>query len=122
MNTRTCQRIVLASRPRGAPVAPEHLRLERVPVPPVADGQVLVRNHFLSLDPYMRGRMEEFKSYAAPQPLNETMVGGTVGIVEESRNSKFAAGDVVAGYLGWQEYGLSDGEGLMKIDTRHVPM
>lgn len=119
---RTYQRIVLASRPRGAPVAPEHFRLEQVPIPPVGDGQVLVRNHFLSLDPYMRGRMEEFKSYAAPQPLNETMVGGTVGVVEESRHAKFAAGDVVAGYLGWQEYGLANGEGLMKIDTRHVPM
>jgi NADPH-dependent curcumin reductase CurA len=122
MTTRTYQRIVLAGRPRGAPVAPEHFRLERVPVPSVGDGQLLVRNHFLSLDPYMRGRMEEFKSYAAPQPLNETMVGGTVGIVEESKNPKFEAGDAVAGYLGWQEYGLSDGEGLMKIDTRHVPM
>jgi NADPH-dependent curcumin reductase CurA len=120
--SRTYNRIVLASRPRGAPVTPEHFRLEQVPVPSVGDRQVLVRNHFLSLDPYMRGRMEDFKSYAAPQPLGETMVGGTVGIVEESRHPDFAAGDVVAGYLGWQEYGLSDGKGLMKIDTTHVPM
>jgi len=120
--TRTYHRIVLASRPRGALVAPEHFRLEQVPIPTVGAGQVLVRNHFLSLDPYMRGRMEDFKSYAAPQPLNETMVGGTVGIVEESQHPKFAAGDVVAGYLGWQEYGLSDGQGLTKIDTQHVPM
>ncbi len=120
--TRTHQRIVLASRPRGAPVTPQHFRLEEVPIPAVGAGQVLVRNHFLSLDPYMRGRMEDFKSYAAPQPLDETMVGGTVGIVEESQHPKFAAGDIVAGYLGWQEYGLSDGQGLMKIDTRHVPM
>jgi hypothetical protein len=120
--TRTHFRIVLASRPGGAPVAPEHFRLEQVPVPSVGPGQVLVRNHFLSLDPYMRGRMEDFKSYATPQPLNETMVGGTVGVVEESRHAKFTAGDVVAGQLGWQEYGLSDGQGLMKIDTRHVPM
>ena len=120
--TRTHQRIVLASRPRGAPVTPQHFRLEEVPIPSVGAGQVLVRNHFLSLDPYMRGRMEDFKSYAAPQPLDETMVGGTVGIVEESQHPKFAAGDIVAGYLGWQEYGLSDGQNLMKIDTRHVPM
>ena len=120
--TRTYHRIVLASRPGGAPVAPEHFRLEQLPIPAVGAGQVLVRNHFLSLDPYMRGRIEDFKSYAAPQPLNETMVGGTVGIVEESRHPNFAAGDVVAGYLGWQEYGLSDGQGLTKIDTRHVPM
>lgn len=120
--TRTCQRIVLASRPRGAPVTPEHFRLERVPVPTVGPGQVLVRNHYLSLDPYMRGRMEDLKSYAAPQPLDETMVGGTVGIVEASQHPKFAPGDAVAGYLGWQEYGLSDGTGLNKIDTRHIPM
>ena len=120
--SRTHHRIVLASRPGGAPVTPEHFRLEQVPVPTAGPGQVLVRNHFLSLDPYMRGRIEDFKSYAAPQPLNETMVGGTVGIVEESQHPNFAVGDVVAGYLGWQEYGLSDGQGLMKIDTRHVPM
>lgn len=120
--TRTYQRIVLASRPRGAPVTPGHFRLEQIPVPAVGPGQVLVRNHFLSLDPYMRARMEDFKSYAAPQPLNETMVGGTVGVVEESQHPKFAPGDTVAGYLGWQEYGLSDGTGLNKVDTKHIPM
>ncbi|HEX9208395.1 MAG TPA: NADP-dependent oxidoreductase, partial [Steroidobacteraceae bacterium] len=115
-------RIVLASRPGGAPVKPEHFRLEQVPVPTVGPGQVLVRNHFLSLDPYMRGRMEDMKSYAAPQPLDETMGGGTVGVVEESQHPKFSAGDAVAGYLGWQEYGLTDGTGLTRLDTRHVPL
>jgi len=83
---------------------------------------VLVRNHFLSLDPYMRGRMEESKSYAAPQPLDATMIGGTAGIVEASNNPTFAVGDAVVGYLGWQEYGVSDGTGLNKVDTRHVPL
>jgi Putative NADP-dependent oxidoreductases len=119
--TETHQRIVFASRPRGQ-VSPDNFRLERVPVPAVGEGQVLVRNHYLSLDPYMRGRMEVSKSYATPQPLDETMVGGTVGIVESSRHPGFAAGDPVVGMLGWQEYGLSDGIGLRKLDTRQIPL
>ena len=119
--TKTHQRIVLASRPQGA-VTPDNFRLEQVPVPTIGAGQVLVRNHFLSLDPYMRGRMEESKSYAAPQPLGETMIGGTAGVVEASNNPAFAVGDSVVGYLGWQEYGVSDGTGLNKVDTRHVPL
>jgi NADPH-dependent curcumin reductase len=119
--TQTCQRIVLANRPKGS-VTPDNFRLERVPVPAVGPGQVLVRNHFLSLDPYMRGRMEESKSYADPQPLGETMIGGTAGIVEASQNPAFAPGDAVVGYLGWAEYGLSDGKMLNKVDTRHVPL
>jgi len=119
--TRTYQRIVLASRPTG-PVTPDNFRLETVPVPEVADGQLLVRVHYLSLDPYMKGRMLESRSYADPQPLNETMVGGVVGVVEATRNEKFAVGDTVVGRLGWQEYGVSDGSGLIKIDTSRVPM
>ena len=115
------RRIVLAGRPTG-PVTPEHFRLETVPLPPLADGQVLVRNRWLSLDPYMRGRMNEGRSYAAAQPLNETMIGGTAGDVVESRNAKFAAGDQVVGHLGWQEYGISDGTQLNKVDTRRVPL
>ena len=119
--TQTYQRIVLASRPQGS-VTPDNFRLERVPVPAAGPGQVLVRNHFLSLDPYMRGRMEESKSYADPQPLGETMIGGTAGVVEASQNPAFAPGDAVVGYLGWAEYGLSDGTMLNKVDTRHVPL
>lgn len=119
--TTTYQRIVLASRPNGA-VTPDNFRLETVPVPEPADGQVLIRVHYLSLDPYMRGRMVETRSYAQPQKLDETMIGGTVGVVEVSRNPKFAVGDAVLGTLGWAEYGLSDGRGLMKIDTRAIPM
>lgn len=119
--TQTYQRIVLASRPKGA-VTPDNFRLERLPVPTIGEGQVLVRNHYLSLDPYMRGRMEETKSYADPQPLDQTMIGGTAGIVEASNHPKFAVGDAVVGYLGWQEYGVSDGTGLNKVDTRHVPL
>jgi NADPH-dependent curcumin reductase CurA len=114
------RRFVLASRPEGA-VAAEHFRLEERPVPTPADGQVLVRNHFLSLDPYMRGRMNAGASYATPQPIGETMIGATVGEVIESHNPKFARGDTVVGMYGWSEYGCSDGAGLMRVDTTHVP-
>ncbi len=117
--TETYRRIVLAGRPDGA-VQPEHFRIETGDVPRPEEGQVLVRNHFLSLDPYMRGRMNDSKSYAAPQPLGETMIGATVGAVVESRSPKFAAGDIVVGMYGWSEYGCSDGAGLMKVDTSHV--
>jgi NADPH-dependent curcumin reductase len=119
--SRTYRRIVLASRPRGA-VSVDNFRLEEVPLPEPGAGQVLVRNHFLSLDPYMRGRMEETKSYATPQALDATMVGGTAGVVEASQHPGFEAGDPVVGMLGWQEYGLSDGTMLNKVDTRHVPL
>ncbi len=119
--TQTCQRIVLASRPRGN-VTPDNFRLESVPVPTMGPGQVLVRNHYLSLDPYMRGRMDDSKSYAAPQAIGDTMIGGTAGIVEASNHPKFAPGDAVVGQFGWQEYGLSDGTMLNKVDTTHVPL
>ncbi len=119
--SKTFKRIVLASRPEGA-VTPANFRLEEVPVPQIADGQVLVRNHYLSLDPYMRGRMNDSKSYAAPQPLDEVMIGGTVGEVVESKNSKFKPGDKVVGMFGWQEMGVSDGTGLQPVDTTHIPL
>lgn len=117
----TYRRIVLASRPSGW-VTPDNFRLEEVSLPAPGPGQVLVRNHYLSLDPYMRGRMEESKSYAEPQKLGETMVGGTVGMVEASNHPDFPVGQTVFGMLGWQEYGLSDGSNLMKIDTTSVPI
>ena len=117
----TNRRIVLASRPQGA-ASSSNFRLEEVPVPSLEPGQILVRNHWLSLDPYMRGRMNEGRSYAAAQALGDVMVGGTAGEVVESRNPAFAAGDRVVAYLGWQEYGVSDGAGVYKVDTRHVPL
>ena len=117
----THRRIVLAARPQGAASASD-FRLEEVPVPSLEPGQILVRNHWLSLDPYMRGRMNEGRSYAASQALDDVMVGGTAGEVVESRNPAFATGDKVVAYLGWQEYGVSDGAGVYKVDTRHVPL
>jgi NADPH-dependent curcumin reductase CurA len=117
----TYQRMVLASRPRG-PVLPENFRLETVPVPELADGQVLIRNHYLSLDPYMRGRMSASKSYADCQALDETMIGGTVGQVLASRNERYQAGDFVGGVLGWSEMGVSDGAMLRKLDTSGIPL
>ena len=120
----TNKQILLASRPQGEPTV-NNFKLVEQPVPALAEGQVLVRNHFLSLDPYMRGRMNEGKSYAAPQPLNEVMIGGTVGEVLESRNPHFKAGDKVVGMGGWQQYQLVDANQrgvLQKVDTTHVPL
>jgi NADPH-dependent curcumin reductase CurA len=117
----TYQRIVLASRPNGD-VTLDNFRLENVPVPEIADGQVLVRVHFLSLDPYMRGRMDDNESYASPQPLDEVMIGGTVGEVVASRDPRYARGDKVLGLLGWQEMGAVNGDVLRKIDTTRIPM
>ena len=117
----TNRRIVLANRPEGA-ASTSNFRLEEEQVPSLQPGEVLVRNLWLSLDPYMRGRMNEGRSYTAAQPLNEVMGGGTAGEVKESRNPAFAAGDKVVGYLGWQEYGISDGTGLYKVDTRQIPL
>jgi NADPH-dependent curcumin reductase len=117
----TYHRIVLASRPVG-PVAPDNFRLEELSLPACGAGQVLVRNRFLSLDPYMRPRMYESKSYAAPQPLGATMIGETAGEVVESHHPKFAVGDEVVGLLGWCEAGVCDGAALRKVDTTHVPL
>lgn len=117
----TCQRIVLASRPAGA-ATPDNFRLEQLSLPDCGEGQVLVRNHYLSLDPYMRGRMNDSPSYAAPQALGATMIGGTAGEVLESRHAQFAVGDRVVGMLGWCEAGVCDGAALRKVDTAHVPL
>lgn len=115
------RQILLVSRPAGEATA-DNFRLVETPLPPLASGQVRVRNHYLSLDPYMRGRMNDSKSYAAPQPLGEVMIGGTVGEVVESQNPKFKPGDKVLGMFGWQEFGTSDGSGLKIVDTAHVPI
>ncbi len=115
---------LLASRPKGEATV-DNFRLVETPVPALADGQVLVRHHYLSLDPYMRMRMNDAKSYAAPQALDTVMIGGTVGEVVESKHPKFAAGDKVVGMGGWQQYAVVDGNMLgmlRKVDTTHVPL
>ena len=118
------QQIFLDNRPEGEAVA-SNFKLVATDTPALTDGQVLVRNHYLSLDPYMRGRMNDGKSYAQPQPLGEVMQGGSVGEVVESRHPKFAVGDKVVGMGGWQEYTVVDANqpgSLRKVDTTHVPL
>jgi NADPH-dependent curcumin reductase CurA len=119
--THTYRRIVLASRPSGW-VTAENFRLETLEAVALKEGELRVRNHYLSLDPYMRGRMNDTKSYAQPQAIGATMVGGTVGLVVESKNPRFAVGDAVRGMFGWSEEGVSDGTGLSIIDTRQIPI
>ncbi|HYB64026.1 MAG TPA: NADP-dependent oxidoreductase [Steroidobacteraceae bacterium] len=109
------RRIVLARRPQGAPV-PEDFRLEEVPVPVPAAGQVLLRTRFLSLDPYMRGRMNDAPSYVPPVALGAPMAAQTVSVVEASGNPAYKVGELVVANVGWQDYGVSDGRDLVKID------
>ena len=115
---------LLASRPTGEPTS-ENFRLVETPVPELKEGEVLVRHHYLSLDPYMRGRMNDAKSYALPQPLDQVMQGGTAGEVVASKHAGFAVGDKVVGFGGWQEYSVADGNqpaALRKVDTTHIPL
>lgn len=118
------QQILLDNRPEGEAKA-SNFKLVETDTPALADGQVLVRHHFMSLDPYMRGRMNESKSYAQPQPLGQVMQGGTVGEIVESRNPRFAVGDKVVGFGGWQQYSVVDANlpgVLRKVDTSQVPL
>lgn len=118
------QQILLDNRPTAEAVA-SNFMLVSSDTPPLQDGQVLVRHHYLSLDPYMRGRMSDAKSYAAPHPLGQVMLGGTAGEVVESRSPKFQPGDKVVGMGGWQEYSVVNAEqpgALRKVDTTHVPL
>lgn len=118
------QQILLDNRPTAEAVT-SNFKLVSSPVPELRDAQVLVRHHFLSLDPYMRGRMNDSKSYAAPQPLGAVMIGGTVGEVIESRHPQFAVGDMVVGMGGWQEYSLVNADepgALRKVDTTRIPL
>lgn len=114
----TTQRaIVLNSRPVGAPT-PENFRLRENPLPTPAEGELLLRTLYLSLDPYMRGRMSDAKSYAAPMAVGDVMVGGTVSRVQVSKHPGFKEGDLVLGFSGWQDHALSDGSGLSKLDPK----
>ncbi|MGL1098611.1 NADP-dependent oxidoreductase [Vibrio vulnificus] len=114
MTQPTNRQIVLASRPVGAPTA-ENFALTQSDIPTPAQGELLLRSVYLSLDPYMRGRMSDAKSYADPVGIDEVMVGGTVCQVEASNHAEFEVGEWVLAYTGWQDYALSDGEGLIKL-------
>ncbi|HWH40738.1 MAG TPA: NADP-dependent oxidoreductase [Usitatibacter sp.] len=116
----TNKRIVLASRPQGA-VVPENFRIEEAPTPKLGEGEVLVRNEWLSLDPYMRGRMSDAKSYVKGVDIGEVMVGQTVGEVVESAHPGFKPGDKVLTSTGWQQYGVARGKELRMIDASRVP-
>lgn len=111
------RRIVLNSRPQGAPV-PENFRLEHAEMPTAQPGEILLRTVYLSLDPYMRGRMSDRPSYAPPVALGDVMVGGTVGRVMTSQHPDFAEGDWVLAYSGWQDYSVSDGSGLLRLGNQ----
>ena len=115
------RQILLKSRPDGAPGL-GNFELVQSPVPEPGDGEVLMRTRYLSLDPYMRGRMSAAKSYTKPVEVGESMVGGTVGEIVKSRNAKFAVGDIVTGFGGWQDYALSNGAGLRKLDPAAAPV
>jgi len=117
----TNKQITLAVRPVGFPKESD-FRLVEAPVPTPGPGQFLVQSLYLSVDPYMRGRMNAAKSYAPPVELGGVMVGGVVGQVVESRHSRFAAGEIVEGYFGWQQYALSDGAGVRKVDPSLAPI
>ena len=115
------RRILLASRPEGEPRA-ENFRIETGPVPQPGDGEVLTRTLWLSLDPYMRGRMSAAKSYAKSVEIGDVMEGGTVGEVLSSNSDRFRPGDIVLGNVGWQEYGVQSAKGLRKVDPAAAPI
>ena len=118
------QQLLLDNRPVGEAIA-SNFKLVSTDTPALQDGQVLVQHHFLSLDPYMRMRMSDSKSYAAPQPLGEVMIGGTAGEVVESRSARFQVGDTVVGMGGWQQFSVVNAEqlgALRKVNTANVAL
>jgi NADPH-dependent curcumin reductase CurA len=117
----TNRQVLLASRPSGW-VKESDFRVVETPLPTRGDGQVLLKNIYLSLDPYMRGRMNETHSYASSVELGQVMTGETIAEVLESKNPKFKVGDTVAAYVGWQQYAVSDGTGLRPVDPKIVPV
>jgi NADPH-dependent curcumin reductase len=113
--------VTLVNRPTGW-VQESDFKIVESDIPKPGPGQVLVKNLYLSLDPYMRGRMNDAPSYAANVAIGQVMVGGTAGEVVESNNPNFKPGDFVLGYFGWQQYGVSSGAGLQKVDPKLVPL
>jgi NADPH-dependent curcumin reductase CurA len=121
MSANKNRRIVLAARPEGEP-KPEHFRLEAADIPEPKDGQVLLRNLWMSLDPYMRGRMSAAKSYAAPVEVGAPMVAGTVSEVVKSNRPEYVPGDIVLSYTTWSDYAISNGPDLRKLDPKLAPV
>ncbi|MET0449401.1 MAG: NADP-dependent oxidoreductase [Aeromicrobium sp.] len=114
-------RILLASRPHGEPTA-DNYRFESVPLPTPGEGEVLLRTIYLSLDPYMRGRMSDAKSYAAPTAIGDVMPGGAVAEVVESRDDSLVPGDIVLAYVGWQTHGVQPAGSVRKLDASRAPI
>ncbi|MFA6134094.1 MAG: NADP-dependent oxidoreductase [Phycisphaerae bacterium] len=121
MTERVNRQILLAYRPVGEPTE-SNFQIVESPMPPLEDGQVLCRTLYLSLDPYMRGRMNAGRSYAQPVEIGQVMIGGTVSQVVESKAPQFGKGDFVLGYDGWQSYGISTASALTKIDPKPFPL
>jgi NADPH-dependent curcumin reductase len=121
MSDRKNRQIILASRPKGEPKESD-FRLVETPVPTPGPGQMLLRTHLLSLDPYMRGRMNAGPSYAPAVEIGQVMVGSTVSRVEESHLDPFQPGDIVEAYTGWEDYALSDGRGVRKLEPTLAPV
>ncbi|MDQ1155367.1 NADP-dependent oxidoreductase [Brevundimonas sp. SORGH_AS_0993] len=117
--TTSNRRVLLAQRPTGLPT-PADFRIDEGPVPDPRDGEVLLQILYLSLDPYMRGRMSAAKSYADPVEIGGVMEGGTVARVVRSRHPDFVENDIVLSHSGWQSYAVSNGEGLRKLDPSHA--
>jgi NADPH-dependent curcumin reductase CurA len=115
------RRIILVSRPHGEP-APENFKLAEAPIPAIGPGQVLLKTKLLSLDPYMRGRISDAKSYAPPFAIGEPLGGQTVSEVIASNNPEFAVGDVALAFGGWQDYSVSSGGDLQKLDPGAAPV
>ncbi len=119
MTTNT--KVLLKHRPNGDPAETDfEIIIDDVPV--IEDGQILTRTIYLSLDPYMRGRMSDARSYAEPTQVGDVMTGGTVSVVEASKNDKFEEGDIVVTHTGWQVYAISDGKGVRKLHPNGIPI
>lgn len=119
--SRISLQVTLARRPEALPMESDFALVE-TPAPEAAEGQILIRTLYLSLDPYMRGWIREKPGYSAPMQLGDVMPGGVVGVVEDSRHPEFRPGDIVEGMLGWRQYGVTDGVGFRKVDPTLAPV
>ena len=115
------RQVVLAARPVGYPQE-QDFQVRDAPMPTLGERQVLVRNLWLSLDPYQRGRMSDAPSYTPSAEIGDVMTGGTVGRIVASNSGDFATGEIVQGQLGWQDYAVSNGSNLRKLDPSHAPI